>query len=65
VDYTQFIFPAYFVTLMFAGAFQHKFSRVVVPAALGLVAVYPSAIMGGFIMLFLIPALLISGFGSE
>jgi hypothetical protein len=65
MDVTQFLFPSYFVALMFSAAFQPRFNRVVIPTGLALVAVYPSNVLGGFVMLFFLPAILIAGFGSD
>jgi hypothetical protein len=57
----DYIFPSYFVLVMFASAFNAKFLGVCIVAALALVAVYPNWTFGGFVFLFFVPALLIAG----
>lgn len=55
-------YPAYFVVIMFAGAFNSKALAICIVASLGLVAFYPSKELASFIFLFFIPAYVIASF---
>ncbi|RJP49525.1 MAG: hypothetical protein C4586_07420 [Anaerolineaceae bacterium] len=58
----DYLFPAYFVVIIFVSAFSHKLQRVALITALGLVAVYPNPDAGTFIFLFIIPASILASF---
>jgi hypothetical protein len=62
VDPNDYIYPAYFVLVLFGAAVNSKFLGVSIVAALSLVAFYPNWSMGGFVVLFYLPALLVAGF---
>jgi hypothetical protein len=64
IDPAQYLFPAYFVGIMFGAASNAKTLGVSIVAAIALLAVYPSADFGGFIMLFYIPFVLYASFRS-
>ncbi len=58
----DYLFPAYFVVLVFVASFSSKLQRVAVVSALGLVAVYPNPDAGTFIFLFIVPAAILASF---
>jgi hypothetical protein len=62
VNAQDYLFPAYFVVLLFIGAFSHKGQRVAIIAALALVAVFPNPDAGTFVFIFVIPASIIAYF---
>ena len=56
----DYIFPAYFVLVLLGAAQQSKALGLSIVAAVALCAFYPNWSMGGFVMLFYIPALLLA-----
>ncbi len=58
----DYLFPAYLVGAMFAGAMVAKSLGVVVAFSLGLLMVYPDAEKATFLFLFLVPAVVLSAF---
>jgi len=64
VNAQDYIFPAYFVLAMFMAAFNSKALGVSIVGAVALGSFYPNWVMGGFVVIFLLPAYLIAGFRS-
>ena len=64
VNPTDYIFPAYFVMLLFMAALQPKALGTSIVAAVALGTFYPNWDYGGFVMLFYVAAYLLATFRS-
>lgn len=62
MDVSQFLFPAYFVTIGLVAALNSRVLGAATVLSIGLMAVYPDENKALFIWLFLIPAAVLSGF---
>ena len=58
----RYLFSAYFVVLIFVGAFSAKLQRVAIVAAIGIGAVYQNPDAATFIFLFVVPAAILASF---
>ncbi len=62
MDYENYRIAAYFVVIMFGGAFNSKFMAPSIVAALAMVALSGNVAGANFVFLFYLSALIISGF---
>lgn len=60
----EYLYPAYFAGLILVSALNRKFWPTCLVCAVGLVALYPNALYGGMLWLFLVPALILVSFSE-
>lgn len=58
----DYLYPAYFVLVLFAAAFNSKALGLSIVTAISLMAFYPNPDYGNFVVLFFVPAYIVASF---